>query len=178
MVHVELSLAPEVHQSNDWILPIQSLRTGREQHVPNSSNHPLYLLKLFNSIYPEGNFGGNQLPVGSMSLSPLYPSTTNDLHVPQEFPLTLPFSGIVHHLSGPNRCALTQTTLKITVSCRCTHPSIYFHCACRFNTRKLAHMLDSLVRVSRRVEWGHVVRNEQQQWTVTSITWRLNALHL
>ena len=33
------------------------------------------------SSYPEGNFGGTQLPDGSISLSPLYPSLTNDLHV-------------------------------------------------------------------------------------------------
>eukprot|EP00400_MALV-I_sp_L67-5_P000112 gene113-gene1224 len=33
----------------------------------------LYLTKLFNSSYPEGNFGGNQLLDGSISLSPLYP---------------------------------------------------------------------------------------------------------
>ena len=33
------------------------------------------------SSYPEGNFGGNQLLDGSISLSPLYPSQTNDLHV-------------------------------------------------------------------------------------------------
>ena len=77
--------------------------------------------------------------------------------------LTLPFSGIVHHLSGPNTCALTHTTLKSTVGCRCTYPSIHFHCAYRFNTQKLAHMLDSLVRVSRRVERDHVVRNERQE---------------
>ncbi|KEH17029.1 senescence-associated protein [Medicago truncatula] len=31
--------------------------------------------------YPEGNFGGNQQLDGSISLSPLYPSQTNDLHV-------------------------------------------------------------------------------------------------
>ncbi|KOM48406.1 hypothetical protein LR48_Vigan07g211000 [Vigna angularis] len=31
--------------------------------------------------YPKGNFGGNQLLDGSISLSPLYPSQTNDLHV-------------------------------------------------------------------------------------------------
>ncbi|KAK7289439.1 hypothetical protein RIF29_03121 [Crotalaria pallida] len=31
--------------------------------------------------YPEGNFGGNQLLDGSISLSPLYPSQTNNLHV-------------------------------------------------------------------------------------------------
>ncbi|RFM51775.1 hypothetical protein DZC28_26535, partial [Escherichia coli] len=31
--------------------------------------------------YPEGNFGGNQLLDGSISLSPLYPGRTTDLHV-------------------------------------------------------------------------------------------------
>ncbi len=31
--------------------------------------------------FPEGNFGGNQLLDGSISLSPLYPSLTIDLHV-------------------------------------------------------------------------------------------------
>ncbi|WZY99621.1 hypothetical protein YC2023_071950 [Brassica napus] len=42
------------------------------------------------SNYPEGNFGGNQLLDVSISLSPLYPSQTNDLHVSM---LTLePFS--------------------------------------------------------------------------------------
>ena len=30
---------------------------------------------------PEGNFGGNQLLDGSISLSPLYPDLTIDLHV-------------------------------------------------------------------------------------------------
>ena len=70
MAHVELSLAPEVHECNHWILPIYSLIISREQHVPDSSNHSLDLLKLFNSTYPEGNSGGNQLLDGSTSLSP------------------------------------------------------------------------------------------------------------
>ena len=39
-----------------------------EQRVPSAS-------------YPEGNFGGNQLLDGSISLSPLYPSRAIDLHV-------------------------------------------------------------------------------------------------
>ena len=39
-----------------------------EQRVPSAS-------------YPEGNFGGNQLLDGSISLSPLYPISTIDLHV-------------------------------------------------------------------------------------------------
>ena len=54
---------------------------GRGRRVPDASNHSLYLMKLNNSSYPEGNFGGNQLLDGSISLSPLYPGMTNDLHV-------------------------------------------------------------------------------------------------
>ncbi|MEM9572318.1 MAG: DNA gyrase modulator, partial [Pseudomonadota bacterium] len=44
---------------------------------PKTSNHSLYLIKLHkSSSYPEGNFGGNQLLDGSISLSPLYPNLT------------------------------------------------------------------------------------------------------
>ncbi|KAK7582089.1 hypothetical protein V9T40_013534 [Parthenolecanium corni] len=43
-------------------------RTTRRRFVPGAS-------------YPEGNFGGNQLLDGSISLSPLYPAQTIDLHV-------------------------------------------------------------------------------------------------
>ena len=49
--HVELSRASErFTERNPWFLPIQGLRTGREQHVPESSNHSLYLTKLLSSI--------------------------------------------------------------------------------------------------------------------------------
>ena len=34
-----------------------------------------------NLSYPKGNFGGNQLLDGSISLSPLYSDQMNDLHV-------------------------------------------------------------------------------------------------
>ncbi|KAI3478727.1 hypothetical protein L1887_59276 [Cichorium endivia] len=85
----------------------------------NEAAAPSYLFK---NSHPglqlsEGNFGGNQLLDGSISLSPLYPSQTNDLHVsiaaglPPEFPLASPRSGIVHHLSGPDRHAHTRTLL-------------------------------------------------------------------
>ena len=40
-----------------------------------------FLTALKNASYPEGNFGGNQLLDGSISLSPLYPNLTIDLHV-------------------------------------------------------------------------------------------------
>ena len=64
--------------------------------------------------YPKGNFGGNQLLDGSMSLSPLYPCLTIDLHVrtvcelPPGFPLASFYTSIDHHLSGPEIYAPTQ----------------------------------------------------------------------
>ncbi|KAL0642137.1 hypothetical protein Bca4012_103133 [Brassica carinata] len=62
-----------------------------------------------------GNFGGNQLLDGSISLSPLYPSQTNDLHArslrpPPEFLWLRP----ARHSSpsfGPDRHAHTRTLL-------------------------------------------------------------------
>ncbi|KAI4294874.1 hypothetical protein L6164_037918 [Bauhinia variegata] len=49
---------------------------------PGSTEQPRRPTHLkFENSYPEGNFGGNQLLDGSISLSPLYPSQTNDLHV-------------------------------------------------------------------------------------------------
>src|SRR4029434_1317124 len=55
---------------------------GGDRFGPNASSHSLYRIKLQASAsYPEGNFGGNQLPDGSISLSPLYPGRTTDLHV-------------------------------------------------------------------------------------------------
>ena len=40
--HVELSRAlKRFTERNPWFLPIQGLRKGREQHVPDSSNHSL-----------------------------------------------------------------------------------------------------------------------------------------
>ncbi|KAI4313076.1 hypothetical protein MLD38_037851 [Melastoma candidum] len=48
----------------------------------NEAAAPSYLFKNSPSSfsYPEGNFRGNHLLDGSISLSPLYPSQTNDLH--------------------------------------------------------------------------------------------------
>ena len=45
--------------------PFSSLRIGREQHVPDSPNHSLCLIKLFNF----SNLDGNHLPEGSLCLS-------------------------------------------------------------------------------------------------------------
>ncbi|WZY88418.1 hypothetical protein YC2023_045153 [Brassica napus] len=75
--------------------------SSRFRGMAQQSSHPN---SFPSSSYPEGNFGGNQLLDGSISLSPLYPSQTNDLHVSM---LTLePFSedqgrSAVHPLLGP-----------------------------------------------------------------------------
>ena len=84
-------LAPEVHQRNPWILSIFSLRIDREQHVPDSSNHSIYLMKpavrwfcLSFAAKPEYN----------ERFARQYCYSTR-------FLLTLRFSSFVHHLSDP-----------------------------------------------------------------------------
>ncbi|PWY64491.1 hypothetical protein BO94DRAFT_375703 [Aspergillus sclerotioniger CBS 115572] len=56
--------------------------TSRSVHPASpvllTKNGPLVT---FRYCYPEGNFGRNQLLDGSISLSPLYPNLTIDLHV-------------------------------------------------------------------------------------------------
>ena len=123
--HVWLSLFPEVHQRNFWIFCILSLRKDREQHVPDSSNHSLYLINLFYSGSPEGTAEGISYWVVRFVFRPFLQSISNDLHVSTAAPpgslLTFPFSGCVHHLSSPNTC-LTQTTFKTT---ECAHTHIH-----------------------------------------------------
>ena len=48
-------------KSTRWTLPTSSLTMNREQHVPDSSNHSLYLMNLLNSSLPERNCRGKQL---------------------------------------------------------------------------------------------------------------------
>ena len=82
---------------------------------------------------------------------------------PSEFPLSLPFTGIVHHLSGPNKHALTQTLhqwIKVGRCCVNLAP-ITFISPVGFSTTRLARVLDSLVRVSRRVGKIHFAKIAQ-----------------
>ena len=75
---------------------------------------------------------------------------------PSAFQQTSTYSGIVHHLSGPDRNAplkpFTEDQGRLAGHALC------FHCARRFATRVLASMSDSLVRVSRRVGCARYVR--------------------
>ena len=77
--------------------------------------------------------------------------------LPSEFPLTSPYTGIVHHLSGPKNNALTQTSSKRKKSVDAAGflASITFISHVGFSTTILALVLDSLVRVSRRVGKNH-----------------------
>ena len=84
----------------------------------------------------------------------------NRCDLPSEFPLTSAYTGIVHHLSGPNSCALTQihpqTSGSVDGALLEAAPTyIHFHYAYGLDTQTLAQMLDSLVRVSRRAACNH-----------------------
>ncbi|KAL3503778.1 hypothetical protein ACH5RR_012926, partial [Cinchona calisaya] len=74
----------------------------------NEAAAPSYLFKNSHasSSYPEGNFGGNQL-LDDERFARQYRCGP-----PPEFPLASPRSGIVHHLSGPDRHAHTRTLLR------------------------------------------------------------------
>ena len=115
--------------------------------------------------YPGGNFGGNQLLDGSIGLSPLYPGLKSDLHVStstglhQGFPWLHPCPSIAHHLSGPNRHAPTRTAKHQNQGRSVVRPvfcdtrvttGVSFLVPHGLFTHRLACMLDSLVRVSRR----------------------------
>ncbi|KAK7296276.1 hypothetical protein VNO77_44889 [Canavalia gladiata] len=94
----------------------------------NRAAMPSYLFKNSpaGSSYPEGNFGGNQLLDGSISLSPLYPSQTNDLHVSIAAGLHQSFSSGFAPLrhSSPSFgsrqvCSHSNPSQKIRVGRRC-----------------------------------------------------------
>nr|TKS17466.1 hypothetical protein D5086_0000012900 [Populus alba] len=113
-----------------WVL-------GRGRCAPDASNHWLYPIELApSSSYPEGNFGGNQLLDGSISLSPLYPSQTNDLHA----------------------CSHSNPSQKIKVGRRCNprgDPASQLPCALRVYSPVDSHTCQTPWSVfSRRDEWG------------------------
>ncbi|KAI9070848.1 hypothetical protein K1719_047193 [Acacia pycnantha] len=82
MAHLELSI-PWRGSTEQPRRPTYLKFENRSRALrPDASNHWLYPIELALELrLSEGNFGGNQLLDGSISLSPLYPSQTNDLHV-------------------------------------------------------------------------------------------------
>ncbi|KAK7326748.1 hypothetical protein VNO80_32297 [Phaseolus coccineus] len=108
----------------------------------NRAAVPSYLFKNSpaGSSYPEGNFGGNQLLDGSISLSPLYPSQTNDLHSVSLRASTRVSSGFapLRHSSpsfGSRQvCSHSNPSQKIRVGRRCNpqgDPTNQLPCALR-----------------------------------------------
>ena len=76
----DTQFAPDIRWSNTGI------HTFQVWELVDCTKPPNPLVIRFTSYkylpsYPEGNFEGNQLLDGSISLSPLYPCMTNDLHV-------------------------------------------------------------------------------------------------
>jgi len=70
--------------------------------------------------------------------------------LPSEFPVTSPYPSIVHHLSGPNNHAFAQSLLRrsgLAGAAIAFAPYTHFRYAYEFSTRRLAWVLDSLVRV-------------------------------
>ena len=71
---------------------------------------------------------------------------------PPEFPLASSYSDIVHHLSGPNTYAHTQTFLRKSKSAVGAEiPTVTFISHMRMMPMYSRMCVDSLVRVSRRV---------------------------
>ena len=112
------------------------------------------------SSYPEGNFGVNQLLDGSMGHSPLYPALTSDLHVNTATSTEVSSGFVLSRHSSPSfgsqQVHFTSNPFldKIRTGPCCTLEGITrlpFSMPYGFNTLKLAHVLDSLDRVSRRV---------------------------
>jgi len=137
------------------------------------------------SSYSEENFGGNQLLDSSISLSPLYPSRTSDLHVstvvgpPSNFRSTSSRLSIVRYLSGPTDITNTRIHPKTSGSVRiaCQQISLLTIILYQFafvlpsgliiKSRGLVMAMDSSVRVTRRVDTHHFV----------SITIKMGKMH-
>ena len=82
------------------------------------------------------------------------------------FPLTLTFFGIAHHLSGPSKCAQTQTSPKCQLATGARVPTTFVMLSGLACT--LAHALDSLAHVSKTdqklnclVEHRHFAKSKQ-----------------
>ncbi|KAJ5453393.1 hypothetical protein N7530_012860 [Penicillium desertorum] len=141
---------------------------------PKASNHSLYLIKLNSRYcYPEGNFGRNQLPDGSISLSPPIPefddrfARQNRYEPPPEFPLASPYSGIVHHLRVPTATLLLKSIRRLQdrsmVHPRGFPPPFAFTSRTGLTPEHSRRCSDSLVRVSRRVVYDRYAASEPKR---------------
>uniref|UniRef100_A0A6N2NG35 Senescence-associated protein n=1 Tax=Salix viminalis TaxID=40686 RepID=A0A6N2NG35_SALVM len=170
MAHLELSI-PWHGSTKQPRRPTYLKFENRSRALrPDASNHWLYLIELApSSSYPEGNFGGNQLLDGSISLSPYTQvrrtiCTSVSLRASTRVSSGFARSGIVHHLSVRQH-ALTRTLLRRSRSVGGATlegiPPVSFLAPYGFTRH-------SLVRVSRRDEWGATGRCRSAHSTIAA----------
>ncbi|KAL2223670.1 UNVERIFIED_CONTAM: hypothetical protein Sindi_3089100 [Sesamum indicum] len=114
------------------------------------------------SSYPEGNFGGNQLLDGSISLSPytqVRRTICTSVSLRASTRVSSGFAPLRHSSPsfGSRQVCSLEPSQKIKVGRRCTlggDRAGQLPYALRVCSPVDSHMSDSLVRVSRRVEWG------------------------
>jgi len=142
--------------------------------IPNTSSHSLYKIKLIKAIslpislrYPERNLNVNQLPNVSIGLSPLNSNQTIDLHVITASYLHQNFSWLCTVQDKFNIFRVPSGTLERNPSTRKSRLEVIVQLPNRFrftfwkngfSTLQFAYMLDSLVRVTRRV-WFELLIN-------------------
>ena len=117
---------PDTHKNG-------SVSIGREQHFPDSSNHSIYLMKLSRSSYLSGKLR-KEPAVRWFGLSFALLTKRHERserpyrhEPPQEFPLTLPFSSFVHHLSSPDTFVLLKPLLRSRRMYTCTDTYTYIY---------------------------------------------------
>ena len=94
------------HMLFNRILPIYSLRVGREQHLPESSNHSLYLMELLRSSYPEETLEGTSCEMVRFVFRSQETSINERFALHQNFSCICP--RCVHHLSSHNSFVLLK----------------------------------------------------------------------
>ena len=119
-------------------LHISSLRIGRTRHVPDSSNHSLYLIKLFNSSSPGETAGGTSCEMVRLVFRPIPEYNERFARQYREPPPEFSPDFALLRLSSPSfksrPVCLIQITFKITLErnawCLCGVCVEYVVCVC------------------------------------------------
>ena len=136
--HVELSRAlKRFTERNPWFLPIQGLRTGREQHVLESSNHSLYLTKLLSSMtqhttHNHSNTQQHNTTHNTQHTTHNTQHTTHTTHTQHTQHTTHTYSPTYPPIDPPNTTPLLLPPLSLTLPSH-TQTHMYMHvylCMC------------------------------------------------
>ena len=117
LVHVVITCSRGSPKETSGCYKFQGLRTGREQHVPESSDHSLYLIKLFNFR----NF--EETAESVLSADTHTPTHTNTHNTPQD---TTPHHNATHHTQHTVTNTYTNTRNDTHTQTH-THTHMYMH---------------------------------------------------